>query len=80
MLPTLIQRYDKKSFLFLSSSKPRDLLKFYKLSGATYCDPINTIYQFIEPFLDKTKLSVFEEYGAFKFSSVLCSQFATILQ
>ena len=32
MLPTLIQRYYKKSFHFLSSSKTRDLLKFYRLS------------------------------------------------
>ena len=64
ILPTLIQRYDKKSFNFLSTSKTRDWLKFYKLSDATFYDPINTIYQFIEPFLDKKYLFV-EEYGAF---------------
>ena len=40
-------------------------LKFYRLSGATFCDCINTIYQFIKPFLD-IKISIFEEYGAFK--------------
>ena len=28
-------------------------------------DCINTIYQFIKPFLDN-KMSIFEEYGAFK--------------
>ena len=42
-----------------------DYLKFYRLSGATFYDCINTIYQFIKPFLDN-KVSVFEEYGAFK--------------
>ena len=61
MLATLIQRYDKNSFHF----KKRDSLKFYKLSGATFYDCINTIYQFIKPFLDN-KMSIFEEYGAFK--------------
>ena len=34
------------------------------LSGATFYDCINTIYQFIKPFLDN-KMSIFEEYGAF---------------
>ena len=43
----------------------RDKLKFYRLSDATFYDLINTIYQFIKPFLDK-KMSIFEEYGAFK--------------
>ena len=71
MLATIIQRYDKKSFHFLSKSRTRDLLKFYRLSGATFYDCINTIYQFITPFLDN-KMSIFEEYGAFKTN--LCSQ------
>ena len=44
----------KKSFHFWSTSKTRDLLKFYRLSDATFYDPINNIYQFIKPFLDKT--------------------------
>ena len=44
VLPTLIQRYYKKSFHFWSSSKTRDL-KFYRLSDATFYDRINTIYQ-----------------------------------
>ena len=35
------------------------------MSGATFYDCINTIYQFIKPFLDST-MSVFEESGAFK--------------
>ena len=28
-------------------------MKFYRLSDATIYDQINTIYQFIKPFLDK---------------------------
>ena len=58
MLATLIQRYDKTS----------DKLKFYRLSGATFYDCINTIYRFIKPFLDNkvSKMSIFEVYGAFK--------------
>ena len=43
----------------------RDSLKFYRLSGATFYDYINTIDQFIKSFLDN-KMSIFEEYGAFK--------------
>ena len=34
------------------------------LSGATFHDCINTIYQFIKHFLDN-KMSIFEDYGAF---------------
>ena len=59
MLATIIQRYDNKHLI------PRARLKFYRLSGATFYDCINSIYQFIKPFLDN-KMSVFEEYGAFK--------------
>ena len=58
-------RYNKNHFIFLSSSRTRDKLKFYRLSDATFYDLINTIYQFIKPFLD-AKMSIFEEYGAFK--------------
>ena len=43
----------------------RDQLKFYRLSAATFNDYINTIYQFIKHFFDN-KMSIFEEYGAFK--------------
>ena len=68
ILPAFIQRYDIKNN-FLPISKGRDLLKFYKLSDATFYDRINTIYQFIKPFLDKKKKSIFEEYGAFKIDS-----------
>ena len=46
-------------------------MKFYRLSGATFYDCINTIYQFIKPiyqfikpFLDN-KMSIFEESGPF---------------
>ena len=62
---TLIQRCDKESFHF----ENRDKLKFYRLSGATFYDCINTIiymYQFIKPFLDN-KMSIFEEYRAFSY-------------
>ena len=43
-------------------------LKFYRLPDATFYDCINTIYQFIKPFLDNnlTEMSIFEEYRAFK--------------
>ena len=54
-----------KGVHFWSSSKTRDKLKFYRLSDATFCDRIDTIYQFIKPFLDN-KMSVIEEYWAFK--------------
>ena len=37
------------------------------MSDATFYDRMNTIYQFIKPFLDKKKkMFIFEEYGAFK--------------
>ena len=45
-------------------SRMRDQLKFCRLSDATFYDCINTIYQFIKPFLDN-KISIFKEYGAF---------------
>ena len=53
MLPTLIQRYDKNHFIFDLVKKTRDKLKLYRLSDGTFYDRINTIYQFIKPFLDK---------------------------
>ena len=31
-------------------------MNFYRLSDATFYDGINTIYQFIKPFLDKKSL------------------------
>ena len=66
MLPTSIQRYEKKNhFFLLIQFKHERLTKFYKLSDATFYDHINTMYQFIKPFLDK-KMSIFEEYGAVK--------------
>ena len=43
----------------------RDYLKFYRLSGATLYDYINTIYQFIKSLLDN-KMTIFEEYRAIK--------------
>ena len=66
MLATLIQKYDKKkTFHFSPSSRTRDQLKFYRLSGAIFNDCINTIYKF-KSFLDNKKMSVLGEYGAFK--------------
>ena len=58
----LIQRYDKKSFHF----KNDRLTEIYRLSGVTFYDCIIR-YQFIKPFLDN-KMSIFEEYGTFKYS------------
>ena len=40
-------------------------MKFYKLSGAKFYDCINSIYQFIKPYLDG-KMSIFVKCGAFK--------------
>ena len=45
-------------------------MKVYMLSGTTFYDCINTIYQFIEPFLD-SKRPISEEYRAFKEFSIL---------
>ena len=50
MLAALIKRYDK-------------IISFQE-RGATSNDCINTMYQFIKPFLDN-EMSVFEEYEAF---------------
>ena len=61
ILATLIQRYDNKSFRLKNERK----WKFYRLSGATFYDCINTIYKFIKPFSDN-KISIYEKYGAFK--------------
>ena len=61
MLAALIQRYDKKSFYF----KNERLNEINKLSDATFYDCINTIYQFIKPFLDN-KMYIFGEYATFK--------------
>ena len=66
MLATLIQRYDKKKVISFFIQFKNERLTIYKLAGATCYDRINTIYQFIKPFSDKKKLSIFEDYGAFK--------------
>ena len=47
---TLIQRYDKNHFV--SDPVQKQGTNWY-LSDATFDDCINTIYQFIKPFLDK---------------------------
>ena len=41
-------------------------VKFYRLSGATFYDCIDTIYRFIKHFLDN-KMYISEEYGAFRY-------------
>ena len=60
MLATLIQRYDKKSFLFLSSSKNESLNEILQAVTCHMLWSYNTtcIYQFIKPFLDKKKKNV----------------------
>ena len=45
-------------------------MKFYRLSGATFYDCINTICRFIKHLLDN-KMSIFEEYEAFKSTVVI---------
>ena len=50
MLPTLIHRYDKNHFMWLSD--------------ATFYNRIKSIYQFVNLSWMK-KISIFEEYGAF---------------
>ena len=64
-MATLLQRYDKKIISFFIQLKNERLTEFYRLSGATFYDQINAICKFIKPFLDN-KMSIFEEYGAFK--------------
>ena len=51
----------KKSF----HVKNERLTDFYRLSGATFYDCINSIHRFINSFWDN-KMSIFEEYAAFK--------------
>ena len=53
MLPTLIQRYDKKKIISFLIQFKNKRLKFYRLSDATFYDRIDTIYQFMKTFLDK---------------------------
>ena len=69
MLATLIQRYDKKSFYF----KNEILTEILQAVKCHIYDCINTIYQFIKPFLDN-KMSNFEEYGAFKHNLIALKQ------
>ena len=71
MLAILIQRYDKKSFHFFIQFKNERRNEILQAVSCTFNDCINTIYQFIKPFLDN-KMSFFffffEEYGAFNMS------------
>ena len=55
MLPTLIKRYKKNHFIF--DSKTRAIENFI----GCHMPHFMTIYQFIKPFLDKKKMSIFQE-------------------
>ena len=69
MLVTLIRRYDKNH-----------LISRTEVLQAARCHIlyfINTIYQFIKPFLDN-KMSIFEEYGAFKENRCSFRDWATV--
>ena len=64
MLPTLIQRYDKKNhFIFFDQFKNERPTKILHAVRCQIYDRINTIHQFLKPFLDNKKMSIFEEYG-----------------
>ena len=54
-----------KIISFLIQFRNERQTEIFRLSDATFYDCINTIYQLIKSFLDN-KMSVFEEYGAFK--------------
>ena len=57
--------------------KNERLTDILQASGAAFYDRFNTIFQFIKPFLDKKKMSIFEEYGAFK---ILCGMASSVDQ
>ena len=62
MWQTLIQRYDKKNhFIFYPVQDRETNRNFYRPSGATFM----IVLIFFKPFFDN-KMSIFEEYGAFK--------------
>ena len=69
---TLIQRYDKKFISFQERETNWNFtgwqVPHFMIVLIPYINLcINTIYQFIKPFLDN-KMSIFEEYGAFKWA------------
>ena len=53
MLPTLLQRYDKKVISILIQFNNERLTEILQAVRCTFYDRINTMYQFIKPFLDK---------------------------
>ena len=61
----------KNHLIFLIQFQNERLTEILQLSDATFYDNIKTIYQFIKPFLDKKKIFIFEEYGAFNFLTVV---------
>ena len=69
MLATSTERYDTKIISF----QERETDWTFTSCPVPH-DCINTIYQFIKPFLDN-KLSIFEDYGVFKF----CLKFSCVL-
>ena len=56
----------------------RDYLKFYRLSDVTFYDCVNTIYQFLKPYLDN-KMSTSEEYRAVNTQSRVWSCFIIVM-
>ena len=60
MLATLVQRFDK-NHLF----QEREANLNFTGCQVPHFDCINTMYQFIQPFLDNEIMSTFKEYGAF---------------
>ena len=62
MLAILIQRYDKN---IISFQEQETNWTDYRPSEAAFYDCIDIIYLLIKSFFD-SKMSIFEEYGAFK--------------
>ena len=69
MLPTLIQRYDKKIISCLIQFKKERLTEILQVGRCTFNVCINTIYQFVN--FSWMKNVYFEEYGAFK---IICKK------
>ena len=68
MLAALIQRHNKK--IFWIQFKNERLTEILQAVIRHVNDRINTTYNLTKPFLDN-KMSIFEEYGAFKQSMVI---------
>ena len=64
------------SYFLINVAKNERLTDIIQAVRCHIYDHINTIYQFIKPFLGK-KMSIFEEYGAFNIKPFLESAFST---